>query len=129
MTVRSRDQLSERQRRLLEILEQSGGASVRELSERCGVSEMTIRRDLDAFEGGTEHEIARVQHEALSFGDLDVIGHVGRDIERIQAGEPRRLQDREALVEPRRGAGKVSASRLRIRRTRSLSSERLISWK
>ena len=50
MTVQSRDQLSERQRRLLEILEQSGGASVRELSERCSVSEMTIRRDLDVFE-------------------------------------------------------------------------------
>jgi DeoR/GlpR family transcriptional regulator of sugar metabolism len=50
VTVRSRDQLSGRQRRLLEILEQSGGASVRELSERCSVSEMTIRRDLDAFE-------------------------------------------------------------------------------
>jgi DeoR/GlpR family transcriptional regulator of sugar metabolism len=50
VTVQSRDQLSERQRRLLEVLEQSGGASVRDLSERCGVSEMTIRRDLDAFE-------------------------------------------------------------------------------
>jgi DeoR/GlpR family transcriptional regulator of sugar metabolism len=50
VTVLSRDQLSARQRRLLEILEQSGGASVRELSQRCNVSEMTIRRDLDAFE-------------------------------------------------------------------------------
>ena len=50
MAVPSRDQPSERQRRLLELLEQSGGASVRELSEHCAVSEMTIRRDLDALE-------------------------------------------------------------------------------
>lgn len=33
------------------------------------------------------------------------------------------------LIEPRRAAGYVSASRRRMRRTRSLSSERLINWK
>jgi DeoR/GlpR family transcriptional regulator of sugar metabolism len=42
--------LSERQELTIRLIEESGGASVRELSEMCGVSEMTIRRDLDVLE-------------------------------------------------------------------------------
>lgn len=41
---------AERQQLTVRLLEQNGGASVRELSELCGVSEMTVRRDLDALE-------------------------------------------------------------------------------
>lgn len=48
-TMSALNDLSPRHRKILQLLEQSGGASVRELSEECGVSEMTIRRDLDAF--------------------------------------------------------------------------------
>lgn len=43
-------ELSARQELAVRLLEQSGGASVRELSVLCGVSEMTIRRDLDVLE-------------------------------------------------------------------------------
>ena len=39
----------ERRRKLLELLNENGSVTIEELALRFGVSEMTIRRDLDRF--------------------------------------------------------------------------------
>jgi DeoR/GlpR family transcriptional regulator of sugar metabolism len=57
----------ERHQRVLEILEESGSASVGELGSRLGVTEMTIRRDLETLE---EHGALKRFHGGakLAFG-------------------------------------------------------------
>ena len=47
MTAASKE---ERQQRIVELLEQDGRVQVRDLAKRCGVTDMTVRRDLDDLE-------------------------------------------------------------------------------
>jgi DeoR/GlpR family transcriptional regulator of sugar metabolism len=60
----------QRRRNILEDLEHNGACTIRELSEKYSVSEMTIRRDLQLLEG--EGHIQRTHGGALRTGNSEV---------------------------------------------------------
>jgi len=86
--------------RIIEILQATRGTSIKELSEKLGVSEMTIRRDLELLAG--EGAVRLVHAGAIPIGaDGAVQRYSLAEAEAERAGEKMRIGARAAsLVEP-----------------------------
>ncbi len=95
----TRDSLSseERQKRILEILSFQGSASVTDLSERLGVSEVTVRKDLSALE--SENRLYRTHGKAIPICSYVVNRHLN---------EKERIYSKEKMA-----IGRVAASMVR----------------
>ena len=80
-----------RQAKILEQVKQAGGVRVSDLSQLLGVSDMTIRRDLDAL--ARQGLIAKVHGGAttIEYGSADEPGFAAKSI--------RELQEKSAIAE------------------------------
>ena len=93
-----------RQAKILEQVKQAGGVRVSDLSQMLGVSDMTIRRDLEAL--ARQGLIAKVHGGAttIEYGSTDEPGFAAKSIreprekEAIAAQAARLIQDRKSVV-------------------------------
>ncbi len=90
--------MTERHNRILELLHQNGSVSVSALSERLGVSEVTVRKDLSWLEN--RNKLYRTHGSAILIGPYIGDRHVDEK-EKQNIGEKRAIGVRAAtLIEP-----------------------------
>lgn len=115
MTVEGTLESSERQEKLLEEISSTGSVRIKEAAIDLGVSEMTIRRDLDELE--RTHDIRRVRGGATSPG---LRPFTGREQENTRAKA--RIAEKLAALVPSHGNIALDSSSTVLRMVPSLTA-------
>lgn len=95
----------QRQQKILELLSREGGVKVSELSRRLDVSEMTVRRDMDALEA--RGLLARIHGGAVA---VDIVAEQGF------------TEKRDLLLEQKQRIGRLAATLLETGMVAGLSA-------